>query len=121
MQPPGKLSHRRETLDRVPESSRNESRRNVSGRIRGKSCRISVVGRLDAQAAEQVTAACEEALPEGAGRLELDLTEVTAATPEGIAVISHCFGLSDQFTDGVRVTVSTTVGRRALLDSMSTI
>jgi hypothetical protein len=117
MQLSGPLLHPPGTLDRVPDSPPP----NVTGRIRSGCCRISVIGALDAGAARQVTVACEEALPESVGRLELDLTEVTAATPEGIAVIAHCFGLSDKFSGGVRVTVSTTVGRRALLDSMSTI
>lgn len=82
--------------------------------------RVTVVGVLDANAANQVAAACDGAMAESKlGRLELDLTRVTGATPEGIGAISDCFALSRTLAGGVRVIVSSDVGRRAMLNSMT--
>lgn len=92
---------------------------NVTAVTRHGCLHVTVVGALDDTAAEDLATACGGAFAETVERLEVDLTAVTAASPRGIAVISECFKLSPQLTRGVRVSVSTDVGRRAMLDSMT--
>lgn len=92
---------------------------NVSADTQHGCLHVTVVGALDDQAADEMAAACGGALSEAVERLEVDLTAMTAASPRGIAVISECFKLSGHLARGVRVSVSSDVGRRAMLDSMT--
>jgi hypothetical protein len=81
--------------------------------------RVQVTGELDETSGRDLTATCSRVLQQGPSRLDVDLRNVTAYTPEGAAALSECLRLGRHLVDGVNVQVCTDSGRRALLESMT--
>jgi anti-anti-sigma regulatory factor len=81
--------------------------------------RIVITGALDEYVAARLHETCDRAGDGRLRRLELDLSAVTAASPEGVAAITGCLAMGRRLPDGVGVTVANDAGRRALLDSMA--
>jgi hypothetical protein len=84
----------------------------------GGCTRVAVSGPLDADAAKSLAQICARAGSPGLRRLELDLSDVTLITVDGVAAVGNCMALSRLLVDGVSVTVANDAGRRALLDSL---
>lgn len=85
-------------------------------------CRSVVVrGRLDDAAAGELFAACDEVLRGSSRRLQLDLSGVTEYSSAGVAAIAQCLVVGRRLEGGIGVTVASDAGRRALLDSMTSV
>jgi hypothetical protein len=82
---------------------------------------VRVAGRLDAAAADALSDICEGVLDASCRRLELDLSDITGSTPEGVNGLARCLLLGRRLPDGLGVTVANDFGRRALLDSLPTV
>jgi hypothetical protein len=87
----------------------------------GRCARAVVVGPLDTVTAAHLMQACEETQRTACSRLDVDLSDVTECTDDGVAAIAYCLAAGRHLTDGVGVTVASEAGRRALLDSMASV
>lgn len=76
---------------------------------------VTVLGSLDAETGAAVCAAADDAVRQDARRLDIDLRQVTAFTPEGAAALRDCRPRAAGLREGLHYRTGRGPGREALL------
>jgi hypothetical protein len=80
---------------------------------------LGVSGALDAATGEALVSAVLDAVAGGAGRLDVDLSNVTSYTDEGASSLLACHEATDALPDGLHYRTSGTAGRQALVTAFA--